>query len=186
MKLQYVVIHLIQVVCITSVIHAGNSSKDIKNCALRFNDNHACACTHSSSFQAVTCENNTVIIQPCYCMYYDTSRNMTLVANCYYSCYSPKKMYVEVNRGTEFNIDVCNQYNFYRVGEFCGNCNDSYGLAAYSYQQISCVPCKNYDYKNWLKYFAVALIPLTIFYVLAVLLSFDVTSSSFSIVLLIA
>ena len=67
-----------------------------------------------------------------------------------------------------------------RTGRFCGQCNDGYGLAAYSYQLVSCIPCEDYGYKNWLRYFAVALLPLTVFYVSAVLLSFNINSSSFS------
>ena len=72
-----------------------------------------------------------------------------------------------------------------RIGRFCGRCNDSYGLAAYSYQLFSCIPCEDYGYKNWIKYFAMALLPLTVFYIVAVLVSLNVTSSSLSGVVLV-
>ena len=55
----------------------------------------------------------------------------------------------------------------------------------YSYHYISCVKCKNYGYKNWLKYFTIALFPQTIFYILALLLKINVTSSSSSGILVI-
>lgn len=72
-----------------------------------------------------------------------------------------------------------------RVGRFCGGCDEGYGLSAYSYQFFSCVSCKDYGYKNWLIYFAVSLLPLTVFYVLAVMLSLNVTSSGLNGVILI-
>ena len=152
-------------------------------CALRFEDTYACACAPS---QAVSCYRNTVIIQPCYCMYYDQHMNLTLVARCYYFCYRPGEVTLFATNSTEFNAEFCSQYGFHRVGRFCGQCNASYGLAAYAYQTLSCVPCQDYGYKNWLKYFAVALLPVTVFYILAVLLQLNVTSSSLNGVILIA
>ena len=52
-----------------------------------------------------------------------------------------------------------------------------YGLAAYSYHYTNCIPCKNYGYKNWLIYFTVALLPLTLFYIFMVMFRVSFTSS---------
>jgi hypothetical protein len=71
------------------------------------------------------------------------------------------------------------------VGRFCGKCNDSHGLMAYSYQFFSCIPCQDHGYMNWFKYFTVSLLPLTVFYFLAVFMSFNVTSSSLNGVILV-
>ncbi len=51
-----------------------------------------------------------------------------------------------------------------------------YAPAVYSYSS-ACVECKNYKY-NWIKYIAIAYIPLTVFYVLMVLLKVSDNSST--------
>ena len=93
---------------------------------------------------------------------------------------------MEITSSTEFNEDICSSLSsLHRTGRFCGRCNSSYGLAAYSYKIMQCIPCQDYGYKNWIKYFTVALLPLTVFYILAVLLSFNVTSSSLNGIVLV-
>ena len=84
---------------------------------------------------------------------------------------------VTVTETSTFNADLCfDMLN--RQGRFCGKCKEGHGLAVYSYQYYSCIQCRDYGYKNWLKYFTVALLPLTLFYILAVLLRLNVTSST--------
>ena len=160
-----------------------------ENCGVRYEDNGVRACNANNEFHAVTCyDNHTIEIQPCYCMYYNADMNMSVVGNCFFSCYQYNNTLIEVTSSKEFNTNICNKYGsiaIHRMGHFCGRCNSTYGLAAYSYQMISCIPCEDYGYKNWLKYFAVALLPLTVFYVVAVLLSFNVTSSSLSGIILV-
>ncbi len=56
----------------------------------------------------------------------------------------------------------------------CGECIEGYGLPVYSYN-LSCVECSNYKY-NWLKYIAVAYIPLTIFYFIVIKFRISATS----------
>ena len=93
---------------------------------------------------------------------------------------------MEVTTSTELNNGICNQYgSLNRKGRYCGQCNDGYGLEAYSYQYISCVSCQNYGYKNWLRYFAVALLPLTLSYIIAVVFGFTATSSSVTGIVLV-
>ncbi len=73
----------------------------------------------------------------------------------------------------------------HREGRFCGRCQVDYGLAVYSYQYTNCIPFTDYGLKNWLKYFAVSLLPLTLFYILVVTLRLSVTSSRLNGVLFI-
>ena len=56
----------------------------------------------------------------------------------------------------------------------CGRCEDGYAIPVYSYD-LGCVKCDNYKY-NWLKYLAVAFLPLTLFYILVTLFSISFTS----------
>ena len=128
-----------------------------------------------------SCIDSTIYIP--YCVYI---QNLSIIGHCYFSCYNIGNIAVEINSSREFNADICDSFGYLnRTGRFCGRCSNTHGLAAYSYQCLKCIPCQDYGYKNWLRYFAVALLPLTAFYIFAVLLSFNVTSSSFNGVVLV-
>ena len=118
-------------------------------------------------------------IQSCYCMYYDPEKNKSIIGNCFFTCIDNIKNVIVTNTST-FNSDMC--YNIHqdlnRRGRFCGDCKEDSGLAVYSYHYYSCVQCRDYGYKNWLWYFTAALLPLTLFYILAVLFRLNVTSSA--------
>jgi hypothetical protein len=157
------------------------------DCEISFEDNGVCACRPEMKSGPVTCNgDDTVTIQTCYCMYYDANLNQTILGHCYYSCYKLRGTREKITSSIKFNADICSAYGAdYRSGRFCGQCDEDYGLPAYSYEPFSCIPCQDYGYKNWLKYFAVAFVPLTLFYILAVLQSFNVTSSSLNGIVLI-
>ena len=171
--------------CNCLIVTAGNSSREDDHC-IRFEDNGVCACSYDSAGPVACYFNRSIFIQPCYCMYYDSIQNLSIVGHCYYSFYGISAKKEEITSSIEFNNDVCSWYgDLNRMGRFCGQCSETYGLAAYSYQLFSCIPCQNYGYKNWLRYFAVSLLPLTVFYIAAVLLSFNITSSSFNGIVLV-
>ena len=132
--------------------------------------------------------NNYLKIHACYCIYWDQDTNKSAVGSCLISCFyarSSSPFYpierYSISNGTLFNEAVCSPSTSYadthREGRFCGRCKPQYGLAAYSYQYTICVPCTDYGYKNWLQYFAVALLPLTVFYFLVMILRISVASS---------
>ena len=182
MKLKYFL------VCLTVVrLTVGSSSKEFDDCGIKFEDNGACACSSHDTAGPVTQHGNaSIVIKPGYCMYYDSAQNLSVVGHCYYSSYELSGTIKVITSSTQFNANICSKYgHLNRTGRFCGQCNESYGLAAYSYQLFSCIPCLDYGYKNWLRYFAAALLPLTVFYILAVLLSFNVTSSSLNGIVLV-
>ena len=176
---------MVQFLCITIALATAGSSRD---CYIRFDDTGACAC---SSYAMVgpnlpSCIDSTIYIPFCYCVYYDSIQNLSIIGHCYFSCYNMGYVAVEINSSRDFNADICDRFGYLnRTGRFCGRCSNTHGLAAYSYQYLKCIPCQDYGYKNWLRYFAVALLPLTAFYIFAVLLSFNVTSSSFNGVVLV-
>ena len=132
--------------------------------------------------------NNNLKIHACYCIYWDQDTKKSVVGSCMLTCFYdrgfspfyPIERY-SISNGTLFNEAVCSPSTSYadthREGRFCGRCKPQYGLAAYSYQYTICVPCTDYGYKNWLKYFAAALLPLTVFYFLVVILRISVASS---------
>ena len=157
----------------------------VEGCAVRFQDNGVCACSTKNPKGPVKCDNNsqTIEIQPCYCAFYDQQLNKTIVGHCYYTCYEHSNVKVEVTNSDEFNDDFCDSDT--RRGFFCYQCKSNYSMAVFSNLLIDCVPCQYHWYKNWFLFFAVALLPLTLFYILAVLLSFNITSSSFGGIVLV-
>ena len=148
------------------------------DCGVKFEDNGVCVCNNHSKYRPLHCHNrHSLEIQPCYCVYYDAGLNLSAVGHCFFTCFSNTR--IKIANASGFNNDMCNGfYTTNRNGHFCGSCDKDHGLAVYSYHYISCIPCKDTSYKNWLKYFAVALLPLTAFYIIALLLKFNVTSSS--------
>ena len=173
----------------TSDSDAVNISTDIKvwsDC----NSTGDCICgVHVK--KAVLCTEDELWVQPCYCMYYDDTMNKTLLGNCLFTCYyfnasRVRRYYYAVTRhsiqnASAFNKEMCGPVasliETHRTGRFCGQCEEGHGLAVYSYQFTTCIPCTEYGYRNWLKYFAAALLPLTLFYFLVVILRINITSS---------
>ena len=153
--------------------------------------NGSCSCG-SDLNEVVMCEEDVLHIVPCYCMYYDAKENKTLLGNCPLTCYYrtpvrnlyrnwyPLERYA-VENASLFNEAACGQLPTRiisnREGRFCGRCKEGYGLAVYSYHYTSCIPCTDYGLKNWLLYFTVALLPLTVFYFLVVIFKFNLASS---------
>ena len=54
----------------------------------------------------------------------------------------------------------------------CGECIAEHAPSVYSYD-LACVECKDYKY-NWLKYIAVAYLPLTAFFIPMIVLRVSV------------
>ena len=124
----------------------------------------------------------TVSIKSCYCMTLDKSTSKPVVSNCLYTCYtvyndvqeSRPIHWVGTNTTANLNNVTCGRYN--RKGTACGECIEGHGLPVYSYS-LSCVECSDYKY-NWLKYIAVAYIPLTLFYFTVIIFRISATSGS--------
>ncbi len=158
-------------------------------CVTSNNGSGITQCRCGNSLDAVICSDNGNIlhVQPCYCMFYEESGNKTLAGNCMITCYNGFFTSVtrySIQNGSLLNEDMCssriNGIDTHREGRFCGRCKKDYGLAVYSYHYTECIPCKNYSYINWLRYFAVALLPLTVFYFFVLLLKINICSSRLS------
>ena len=108
-----------------------------------------------------------------------------MVGTCWITCFQFRQSYsifhYSMENATKVNDDICSGHNSvidtHREGRFCGRCKEGYGLAAYSYHYTNCIPCNDYGYKNWLIYFTVALLPLTLFYIFMVIFRVSFTSS---------
>ena len=140
----------------------------------------------------IQCEENYLKIARCYCIYYDTYKNISLMSNCFSTCFYPqfgayfKVKRLHVDNASIFNRDMCIEtsksftYVTNRTGRFCGKCKEGHGLAVYSYQIAACIPCEGYSRTNWVKYFMISLVPLTFFYIIIVLLNINLNSSYLS------
>ena len=155
------------------------------------NENGTCTCG-PDLFDAVLCNEDEIRIQDCYCMFYDMQTNTSSMGTCFFSCFNrlsnDKQQYIfysvehySISNGSLFNADICNNdftlASMNREGRFCGRCKSGFGLAAYSYHFTACIECTDYGYKNWIKYFAIALLPLTLFVILIIVLKINVPSS---------
>ena len=59
----------------------------------------------------------------------------------------------------ELNDAICGDFN--RGGQLCGECKTGYSPLIYSYE-LECTMCSGGQY-NWIKYGAIAFLPLTVF-----------------------
>jgi hypothetical protein len=77
------------------------------------------------------------------------------------------------NPETFINGSVCTRFN--RGGLLCGDCEEEHSPLVLSYN-LSCVRCPD-GHKNWWKFFMVAFLPLTFFYLIVLLFNINVTST---------
>ena len=112
----------------------------------------------------------------CHCMTYDEDSDGYVVGLCYYSCFTAGHMaYYSIPshvNATELNTFQCGDYH--RDGQLCGKCEHGFAPAVYSYS-LACIECSNYT-MNWIKYIAVAFLPLTLFIGVIVVFRLSVTS----------
>ena len=99
------------------------------------------------------------------------------VGFCPYSCFFDAPYYSLPCNISELERRTC-PTPFNRHGYLCSQCTEGHGLPAYSYS-AECVRCENYKY-NWLKYLAVAYLPLTLFYVFVALFTINFASPTLS------
>lgn len=136
---------------------------------------NGCKCGDSVN-GAVSCNNVTgeVSVLDCFCMTSngDTS-NTTVVGRCLFSCVNHTGLINDAifhsvsPNNTLLDEQSCGYLN--RKGRLC---IDNFYIPVYSYS-FKCIQCSK---PNWLKYIAVAFIPLTGFYFLVVLFRLSVTS----------
>ena len=114
-------------------------------------------------------------ILSCYCMTYNETTG-TVVGACFYNCVNSTLkdvVYRTVPKTVEhLNGMMCGHFN--RSGQLCGKCKTNYSPPVYSYD-LHCTLCSGGKY-NWIKYIAIAFVPLTIFLVLILCCRISATS----------
>ena len=137
--------------------------------------NSSCECG-DSIHDIVQCNenDNSVSLLTCHCMSYSDHSDMTLVGNCPYLC--TNDFYTYIFQYTNIT-DLCNrdiQQN--RKGQMCGKCLDNFAPSPYSFN-FECSNCSDYKH-NWIKYIAIAYVPLTIFFLAVIIFRFNAMSPS--------
>ena len=108
----------------------------------------------------------------CYCMTYSETTG-TVVGACLYNCVKRDSLYHQMPKTVEeLNDAVCGHLN--RGGQLCGECKTNYSPPVYSYN-LNCTMCSGGQY-NWMKYVAIAFVPLTVFLVLVLCCRISATS----------
>ena len=136
--------------------------------------NDTCKCDHTLK-EIVLCNDGIGAhsLLKCYCMTTtDKNKSLAVVGPCLQTCSPTSRTYKDLHLDKDITDETCGP--FHRTGVLCSKCIEGYGLPVYSYN-LSCVNCTDYKY-NWIKYIAVAYGPLTLFYIVAVILRISATS----------
>ena len=130
--------------------------------------------------EALTCVDNAISVQDCSCVTYDNNACGILLGACPYGCAFTTD---NSNRGLQLhhplpkNFSELNHVMWGRLnhdGPMCSKCRKGFSPLVYSYD-LKCIHCTDSHY-NWLKFIAVAFIPLTLFYLVVILFRIDATS----------
>ena len=134
-----------------------------------------CECSDIPN-RAILCDSTIArtSVLDCYCMTFNSGQNEMQLGRCLYGCgHKTDTVYYKIPRNTsDLNSYTCGRVN--KDSTLCGACK--YGLSplVYSYD-MSCMNCTGMKY-NWIKYIAVAYIPITFFFLFVVVFRFSGTS----------
>ena len=168
---------VIMSLCLISTGATGELASRPEKCPLwTVFSNNSCVCADTLG-DIVQCNplDKSLSIKYFHCMTADQYLN-PVVGVCLYNQGSKlfKQVYfnIETNSTANINEETCGVYKC--KGLMCGQCIKDYGFPVYSYR-VDCVKCVDYKY-NWLKYIAVAYLPLTLF--LLVIVIFRISANS--------
>ena len=140
--------------------------------------NSSCICGNKL-LEVVQCvdDKSPVKLATCHCMSRSESKEYDGVIEgvCPYLC--TNHFFTNITKDIDFQTeDICNDIiPQNRTGQMCGRCKEGYAPSAYTYSFI-CVDCSTYNRYNWIKYIAIAYLPITLVYLLVLLLRLSATS----------
>lgn len=141
-----------------------------------------CKCG-SSIGGLVKCNETTkeVMILACYCMSQSKILNETIVGGCPYTCSREYRTTIPTQLS---QLDKFTCFDQKRTGQLCGNCVPDYAPPVYSYS-IACVKCTKYK-GNWVKFVAIAFLPLTLFYFIIIAFRISVVAPKLQCYILVS
>ena len=159
--------------------NTSNVSKECPTWTYR-QDKH-CKCGHYLH-DVVICDNETMTVQlmKCYCITFSDTTNVEVVGNCVLTCglSSSIRTYYTVPRDASTVEDyTCRRYN--RHGQMCSKCNPEHGVSVYPYSYY----CTKNRY-HWIKYIAITYLPLTLLYIIILIVNLDTTRTVLSFYIL--
>jgi len=123
----------------------------------------------------------SIAVLDCYCMTPSKSHDI-VVGQCFYNCedsrhvFSKDYIYRRMPLNTSLLNSVMCEKRFNRAGRLCGQCKDGYFPSAFSFD-LTCRKCPpNVNTGNWIKFFVISFVPLTIFFL--IVLVFRINASS--------
>ena len=143
------------------------------------NNTKKCHCYKKNYWILCDRKRNVGEIQTGVCLTFNNLSKTTEIGNClinsdWSSSLLTNPLYHTLPKNiTQLNKVMCEKHS--RTGTLCGECVSNTYRQAYSYN-MTCVPCKS-GWINVLKYIVSAFLPLTIFYFLILLLSFNIHTS---------
>ena len=180
--------HVFVIVVFTASIPATISCSnhdERKSCPTWYQLNSVGKCQCSSPLRIIRCETNgRVKLRIEHCMTYDNISNVTSVSACPFSHRDNiDDMYVQLPADVnELNNFMCGRLK--RGGLLCSHCEDSLGVAVLSYGH-ECTKCLG-NFQGWLLYSALALIPITLFFLIVVFCNIHATSAHMNALICIA
>ena len=148
--------------------------------------NNTCDC-HTEPEHIIKCDGDRATVLACYCAttaHQDEFNSHDLiVGSCVFNCgrrpnhtILDSQYFVLPQNSSTLNNDTCGWLK--RTGPLCGKCLPNHSPPVYSYS-LKCVECPHgHVYRNWLLFILLAFVPLTIFYIIILLLNINVASSS--------
>ena len=124
---------------------------------------------------------HVVSLSQCYLVTYSKDGHNLVAGATFYGCVANGQLQTDspchdrnviVSTNPNNLSKVCDSYN--RDGQLCGKCMKDFAPSVYSYS-MNCVHCQGHA-SNWLKYVAVAFLPLTAFFVFVITFRINVTS----------
>ena len=145
-----------------------NSSTDCHPWMFYNETSRVCECS-DIPYRAVLCDPTIprTSILDCYCMTFNSQQNAVELGRCLYGCgHKVDNVYYELPPNkSSLNMYTCEMSH--RDSSLCGECKAGYSPLVYSYD-LKCMNCTGMTY-NWIKYIAVAYIPLTLFFGLVII-----------------
>ena len=153
--------------------------------------NNTCKCNTEPELEhnvVIRCDGDRAAILACYCAtttdQNEFSSHDLIVGSCVFNCWRrpnhtiilDSQYFVLPQNSSTLNNDTCGWLK--RTGPLCGKCLPNHSPPVYSYS-LKCVECPHgHVYRNWLLFILLAFVPLTVFYIIILLLNINVASSS--------
>ena len=136
-----------------------------------------CVCSSAETDKAVECGKDTALLRIGVCMTYNNKTKETEIGQCPYilqrSNFSTNKLYFNLPKDTSnLNSFMCGL--LHRKGLLCGECEEGFGLALFSYT-LECKRCWGHGV-GWILYITLTVIQTTVLYIIVVVFHVSATS----------